>query len=101
MTAADLIDRLRARGVTLIPAGDRLRYRPASALTADEVEALRQHKAEILQSLSTVIRQRFQMRAKIRALSAEGRFTAYIMTGFPFGMFRPLLGRAASSEEMG
>jgi tight adherence protein B len=39
--------------------------------------------AEILQNLSVVIRQRFQMRAKIRAISAEGRITAYIMSAFP------------------
>src|SRR5262249_1379767 len=43
--------------------------------------------AEILQNLAAVIRQRFQMRAKIRALSAEGRLTAYVMTAFPFVVY--------------
>lgn len=51
MTAAGLIADLRARGITLDPRGDRLRFRPASAVTAGEVEALRHHKAEILRLL--------------------------------------------------
>jgi len=42
---------------------------------------------EILANLSAVIRERFKMRAKIRALSAEGRITAYMMTAFPFIMY--------------
>ena len=32
MTAAALVADLRARGVELVPAGDRLRFRPASAV---------------------------------------------------------------------
>ncbi len=39
---------------------------------------------EILQNLSTVIRNRFLMKAKIRALSAEGRFSAVLLSIFPF-----------------
>jgi tight adherence protein B len=40
--------------------------------------------AEVLGNLSTVIRARFQMFAKIRALSAEGRISAIILSAIPF-----------------
>jgi tight adherence protein B len=43
--------------------------------------------AEVLQNLSSVIRERIHMRARIRSLSAEGRFTAWIMAFFPFVMY--------------
>jgi tight adherence protein B len=43
--------------------------------------------SEILQNLSSVIRQRFKMRRKIRALAAEGRFSALLLSGLPIGMF--------------
>jgi tight adherence protein B len=46
--------------------------------------------AEILENLSTVIRERIQMRARIRALSAEGRFTAWLMAAFPFLIYLAL-----------
>lgn len=52
MTAAALVETLRARGVTLEPRGDRLRVRPASAVTPDEVEALRRYKPEVLRLLT-------------------------------------------------
>jgi tight adherence protein B len=42
---------------------------------------------EILQNLSGVIRQRFKMRRKIRALAAEGRASALILSSLPIGMF--------------
>lgn len=38
---------------------------------------------EILQSLADVIRQRIKMRRKIRAISAEGRISAYFLTAMP------------------
>jgi tight adherence protein B len=40
--------------------------------------------AEVLNSLSRVIRERATMRAKIRALSAEGRFSASLLSVLPF-----------------
>lgn len=43
--------------------------------------------AEVLSNLSGVIRERIHMRARIRALSAEGRVTAWIMAFFPFVMY--------------
>src|ERR1700687_1254719 len=42
---------------------------------------------EILENLSGVIRQRFKMRRKIRALAAEGRASAMILSALPLGMF--------------
>lgn len=43
--------------------------------------------AEILENLSSVIRQRFKMRRKIRALAAEGRASALILSSLPFAIF--------------
>ncbi len=42
---------------------------------------------EILQNLSNVIRQRFKMRRKIKALASEGRASAIILTSLPIGVF--------------
>lgn len=43
--------------------------------------------AEILGNLAQVIRDRFRMRRKIRAISAEGRWSAILISIFPFGLF--------------
>src|SRR6201999_4545847 len=42
---------------------------------------------EILEGLSSVIRQRFKMRRKVRALAAEGRASALILSSLPILMF--------------
>jgi len=42
---------------------------------------------EILEGLSGVIRQRFKMRRKIRALAAEARASASILSALPIGLF--------------
>jgi tight adherence protein B len=42
---------------------------------------------EILENLSGVIRQRFKMRRKIKALAAEGRASAMILSSLPIGIF--------------
>ena len=42
---------------------------------------------EILQNLSAVIRLRFKMRRKIRALAAEGRASALILSSLPIAIF--------------
>jgi len=42
---------------------------------------------EILENLANVIRERAILRAKVKALSAEGRITALIMSAFPFGLY--------------
>jgi tight adherence protein B len=47
--------------------------------------------AEILDNLASVIRDRFRIRSKIRALTAEGRFQAIILLGLPPFMFLLIL----------
>src|SRR4051794_24650442 len=42
---------------------------------------------EILENLSKVIRERFKMRRKIRALASEGRASAMILSSLPIAMF--------------
>jgi tight adherence protein B len=42
---------------------------------------------EILENLSGVIRLRFKMRRKIRALASEGRASAMILSALPIGLF--------------
>jgi tight adherence protein B len=42
---------------------------------------------EVLHRLSRMIRARIKLRLKVRALSAEGRFSAYALTIFPFVLF--------------
>jgi tight adherence protein B len=43
--------------------------------------------SELLENLSTVIRQRFKMRRKVRALAAEGRFSAMLLSAVPIVLF--------------
>jgi tight adherence protein B len=43
--------------------------------------------SEILENLSAVTRQRFKMRRKIKALAAEGRASALILSSLPIAMF--------------
>lgn len=43
--------------------------------------------SEVLQNLSKVLRDRFQLRRKVRSLSAEGRFSAYGLIILPIIMF--------------
>jgi hypothetical protein len=52
VTAAALLKTLRARGVTLESHGDRLKVRPVSAVTPDEIEALRQNRTQVLRLLA-------------------------------------------------
>jgi Flp pilus assembly protein TadB len=40
--------------------------------------------AETLETLSTLLRRRKEMRLKVRALTAEGRFTSKVISGLPF-----------------
>ncbi|MBK5959377.1 hypothetical protein CCR97_14335 [Rhodoplanes elegans] len=42
---------------------------------------------EILENLSAVIRDRFKMRRKIRALASEGKMSALLLSALPIGMF--------------
>lgn len=47
--------------------------------------------SEILANLGQMIRDRLTIRAKIKAISAEGRITAWIMVLFPFGLYYLIL----------
>ncbi len=53
MALPELLREIEARGVTLMaaPVEPRLRFRPASCLTPELVEGLREHKAAILEAL--------------------------------------------------
>lgn len=42
---------------------------------------------EILENLSAVIRDRFKMRRKIKALASEGKMSAMLLSALPVGMF--------------
>ena len=71
MSAAELLEALRTRGVELRAAGDRLRFRPVAAVTTDELEALRAHKAAVLALLADVNKlERDGMAARLRAVAA-------------------------------
>ncbi|MDP8952105.1 MAG: hypothetical protein M3N18_07700 [Actinomycetota bacterium] len=59
MVLPELLREIENRGVTLEPAGDRLRFRPKRNLTPELVEGLRQHKAEILERLEKCERPHF------------------------------------------
>ncbi len=43
--------------------------------------------SEILQNLSAIIRLRFKMRRKVKALASEGKFSAILLSGLPIAMF--------------
>ncbi len=43
--------------------------------------------SEVLNNLSKVLRDRFQLRRKVRSISAEGRFSAYGLTILPIAIF--------------
>ena len=52
MNASALLETLTARGVALQAHGEKLRWSPRDAVTPIEVEALRQHKADLLNLLA-------------------------------------------------
>ncbi len=41
----------------------------------------------MLRNISSMIRQRVRLHQQVRAKTAEGRFTGYVMIGFPVVMF--------------
>jgi tight adherence protein B len=47
--------------------------------------------AEMLDKLANIIRERYKMRGKIKALTAEGRMQAMVLLGLPPGMFLIML----------
>ncbi len=63
--------------------------------------------AEILESLSHLIRERFKLQGRIRVLSAEGRLSAIILTALPFfvafllALFNPVYIRTLITDTIG
>ena len=53
MTASDIVSELHRRGVELVAAGDRLRFRPREAVSLELLAALARHKDEILAALQS------------------------------------------------
>jgi TubC N-terminal docking domain len=51
MLALQVLAEMQRKGVTVVAAGDRLRFHPASALTPELVDGLRENKAFILRTL--------------------------------------------------
>ncbi len=47
--------------------------------------------AEMLDKLSTIIRERYRMRGKVKAMTAEGRMQAMVLLGLPPGVFLMML----------
>ena len=48
MTAAEILEDLRRRGVTLVAEGDRLRFHPKTAVPPETRDLLARHKPELL-----------------------------------------------------
>jgi tight adherence protein B len=55
--------------------------------------------SEVLNNISGMIRQRIRLQQHVKAKTAEGRFTGYILVGFPALMF--VIAYAMSPEHMG
>ena len=53
MTAVDIIQALRQRGVELQAAGDRLRFRPKEAVPPDLLALMKERRGEILTALTS------------------------------------------------
>jgi hypothetical protein len=71
VSAAELLATLRARGVEVRAAGDRLRFRPVAAVTADDLTALRTHKPAPLALLVDLDElERDGTAARLRAIAA-------------------------------
>jgi hypothetical protein len=90
MTAVEFLDGLYARGVIVIAVGNRLRWHPREALDTAEVEALRQHKPELLGLLLGTL-------AKAEADEMQGRYW-WPPPGTPL-FFQDLAGRPCSRGE--
>jgi hypothetical protein len=70
MTATDLVRQLHARGVVLVPDGDTLRCRPKSALSPEDLAALKAMKAEVIATLTS--RPSVQQTAALKCFSCKG-----------------------------
>jgi hypothetical protein len=72
VSAAELLEALRTRGVELRATGDRLCFRPVAAVTPDELAALRAHKPALLALLADLEQlERDGSAAKLRSIGAS------------------------------
>lgn len=71
----NMVDRVGAEELNLV------------AITVSVQRGTGGNLSEILENLSTMIRDRTMLRAKIRAISAEGRMTGRVMAVFPFFLY--------------
>ena len=60
MTAMEILEELKRRGIFLEAHGDRLRFRPKEMVTSDLLEIMRARKVELLQALRVPARVRGQ-----------------------------------------
>jgi hypothetical protein len=92
MTAVELVRTLQARGIELAPAGDRVRFRPGDAVTAEERDALRAHKAEVLALLAGPSLASTEAVA-LRVAAFRDQLRAWPASGCPGAPFLHLPGR--------
>ena len=52
MTPTELLDSLATRGIGIMTAGGQILVKPAAALTPTDLQAIRQHKAELIALLN-------------------------------------------------
>lgn len=72
MTPTELLDRLKARGITLRATDGRIQANRPNDILADERELVRQHKAELLALLQAGDeREFFEERAAIREFDGK------------------------------
>ena len=94
MTAAGaLLADLRAAGVAVTVAGDRLRYRPVDRVTADQLERMRAHRAALVALLTDREHQIGWRAAAMRAHAGDRRPPPFL-TAAPD--LAPMAGRCVS-----
>ena len=76
----DMVDRVGAEEVKLL------------AVTLTVQQGTGGNLAELLENLAGMVRERLMLRNKIRAISAEGRATMFVLIGSPFALFFMLRG---------
>ncbi len=89
LTAAKVLSRVQAHGITLIPDGNRLRFSPAAALTPELLEELRQCKEGILSILREEHQQDMSLGAQLRATRDRLRERAQRKDSSPPGYLPP------------
>jgi len=71
MSATELLDRLKTRGITFRAVDDRIQAKPMADIDPDEREQLHQFKAELLMLLRGTADEFFDERAAIRQFDGK------------------------------